>query len=45
MDSPFNLITWGGDELIVNFEKEKNIYLNISLTGPAKIVYTGEISI
>jgi diaminopimelate epimerase len=45
MDPPFNLITWGGNELIVNFEKKENSFFNISLTGPAKIVYTGEISI
>lgn len=38
---PVTLLTKGGDELIVNFKVEKNNIMNLSLTGPAKIIYTG----
>lgn len=40
---PINLITRGGDELIVDFNNDKDIISNITLTGPVKIVFTGEI--
>jgi diaminopimelate epimerase len=45
MEAPIKLVTRGGDELIVNFEKKVNQFNNISLTGPAVIIYSGEISI
>jgi diaminopimelate epimerase len=40
---PVSLITKGGDELIVNFEGSG--FKNISLTGPVKEVFKGEINI
>lgn len=41
---PATLITWGGDTLIVNFEVENQKVRNITLTGPAKIIFEGKIS-
>jgi diaminopimelate epimerase len=40
---PINLITRGGDQLVVEFESEKNIIKNLTLTGPVKNVFNGEI--
>jgi diaminopimelate epimerase len=40
---PINLITRGGDELTVDFKDYKDIINNLALTGPVKIVFTGEI--
>ena len=42
--SPVNLITRGGDELIVDFILHNNQVKELALTGPAKIIFTGEIS-
>lgn len=42
---PVKIKTWGGDTLIVNFEIENKRVRNISLTGPAKLVFSGEIKI
>lgn len=41
---PISLITWGGETLIVNFDVENQKVSNVSLTGPAKIVFEGKIS-
>ena len=40
---PINLMTRGGEELIVDFNNDKDIINNITLTGPVKVVFTGEI--
>ncbi len=42
---PIFLITKGGDELIVNFNTDGSKCSNVSLTGPAKKIYNGEIGI
>lgn len=39
---PVTLITRGGDELIVDFKIENDKIMDLTLTGPAKIVFTGE---
>jgi diaminopimelate epimerase len=44
-EPPITLLTRGGDELVVSFEVEKNNILNLSLSGPAKIIYTGNFLI
>lgn len=41
---PISLITWGGETLIVNFDVENQKVSNLTLTGPAKIVFEGKIS-
>jgi len=41
---PITLITWGGETLIVNFDVENQTVSNITLTGPAKIIFEGKIS-
>lgn len=41
IEPPVALLTRGGDELVVNFKVEKNDIMNLSLSGPAKITYTG----
>ena len=38
---PINLKTYGGDNLIVNFEVKNQKVKNLSLTGPAKIIFEG----
>jgi len=42
---PISLHTKGGDELVVDFIVDGSDYKNVSLTGPAKEVFKGEISI
>ncbi|MCS7052441.1 MAG: diaminopimelate epimerase [Ignavibacterium sp.] len=42
---PIKIKTWGGDTLIVNFDLEKNSFNNLSLTGPAKNIFSGTIII
>lgn len=39
---PLTLVTRGGDKLIVDFSTEGTIIKNVSLTGPAKINFSGE---
>jgi len=39
---PIKLKTWGGDELIVDFQRLGDRFEKVSLTGPAKTVFTGE---
>jgi diaminopimelate epimerase len=41
LEPPVILLTRGGDELIVNFKVENNNITDLSLSGPAKIIYTG----
>jgi diaminopimelate epimerase len=43
LKSPVTLLTRGGEKLIVNFSIDENKRKNLSLTGPAKIVFAGEI--
>ena len=40
---PITLKTYGGDDLTVNFEVESQKVKNLSLTGPAKIIFEGSI--
>ena len=40
---PITLKTYGGDNLIVNFKVENQKVKNLSLTGPAKIIFEGSI--
>jgi len=42
---PISLHTKGGDELVVDFIVDGSDYKNVSLTGPVKEVFNGEISI
>ena len=42
---PVSLITHGGEELIVDFEMEDEKFHEISLTGPAITVFSGEFSL
>ena len=41
---PITLNTRGGDKLIIDFEKGNDIIRNLTLTGPVKVVFTGEIN-
>lgn len=43
--APVKLITRGEDELIVDFTNNGQSVENVSLTGPAKIIFNGKISI
>ena len=40
---PIKLKTFGGDLLLVNFEVDNNKVNNLSLTGPAKVVFAGSV--
>ncbi len=42
LQPPVSLITKGGDELIVNFNVNDKQIEKLSLTGPAKVIFTGE---
>lgn len=42
---PITIVPKSNEELIIDFEVENNKVKNLSLTGPAKIVYTGQIQI
>jgi diaminopimelate epimerase len=42
---PVSLITKGGDELVVNFDKKESEFKNVSLTGPVEEIYKGKIII
>jgi diaminopimelate epimerase len=42
---PIKLKTWGGDELIVDFQRVGDRYEKLSLTGPVKTVFTGEFEL
>ena len=42
LKSPVSLITRGGDILTVDFSADGQTIKDLSLTGPVKIVYTGE---
>jgi diaminopimelate epimerase len=42
---PVKLLTKGNEKLFVNFDVENSKVKNLSLTGPAKIVFTGEMKI
>jgi diaminopimelate epimerase len=44
IDPPVTLITKGKDKLIVDFDTLNGRFVNLSLTGPAKIVFDGEFS-
>lgn len=41
MASPVNILTAGGDKLVVEFSKKAGNFSEIVLTGPAEINYTG----
>lgn len=43
LQPPITLLTHGGDILIVNFNIENQKIENLSLTGPANIIFSGEI--
>jgi diaminopimelate epimerase len=42
INPPVSLLTRGGDRLTVNFNTEGQKISNLSLSGPAKIIYAGE---
>jgi diaminopimelate epimerase len=42
---PIQIITKSKEKLLVNFEVENSKVRNLSLTGPAKIVFTGEMKL
>lgn len=45
INPPIEFLTKGNEKLFVNFEVENSRVKNLSLTGPAKIVFTGEMII
>ena len=45
LNPPISLITFGGDKLEVNFKVHNQKVEDLSLTGPAEIIYNGEISL
>lgn len=45
LSSPIKLKTWGGDMLTVNYQKVGNRFDKVSLTGPVKTVFTGELEL
>ncbi len=45
VNGPVTIITRGGDELQVGFEKTNNHFRSVTLTGPAEFVFEGTIEI
>jgi diaminopimelate epimerase len=45
VNGPITVIVRGGDELQVGFEKGRNQFRNVTLTGPAEFVFEGTIAI
>lgn len=45
MKPPIKLKTWGGDELIVDFQRLGDKFDKVSLTGPVKTVFNGEFEL
>ncbi len=45
LQPPIKLITKSGELLFVNFEYNNEEFTDISLTGPAEIIFTGEINL
>lgn len=45
VNGPVTVITRGGDELQVGFEKTNNHFRSVTLTGPAEFVFEGAIEI
>ncbi|MCF8241060.1 MAG: diaminopimelate epimerase [Melioribacteraceae bacterium] len=41
LNPPCEFITRGGDKLLVDFQQSNNIFTEISLTGPAKEIFSG----
>ena len=44
-EPPIRVRVAGGDELLVDFERDGDQYKNVTLTGPADFVFEGEIEI
>lgn len=42
LNPPLKIKTWGGDELIVDFQRIGDRFDRVSLTGPAKTIFSGE---
>lgn len=45
LSPPIKLITYGGEELKVDFNQNGSNIFNLNLTGPAKTIYTGLVDI
>ncbi|HEX3420090.1 MAG TPA: diaminopimelate epimerase [Candidatus Udaeobacter sp.] len=44
-DDPVSVLARGGDELQVGFERDRDQFRNVTLTGPAEFVFEGTIEI
>jgi diaminopimelate epimerase len=44
-DGPITVLARGGDELQVGFERNRDQFHNVTLTGPAEFVFEGTIEI
>jgi diaminopimelate epimerase len=44
-EAPITVLARGGDELQVNFERARDQFRNVTLTGPAEFVFEGTIEI
>ena len=45
LESPVRLSTKGGSELLVHFKRGGGNFEEVSLTGPAEVIFSGELSI
>jgi diaminopimelate epimerase len=41
--SPTRVMTRGGEDLIIHFNKKGNAFQDVSMEGPVRIVYTGHL--
>lgn len=45
LNPPIELVTAGGEKLEIDFQFSDNNYKNLSLTGPAEIIFSGDFNI
>ncbi len=43
--SPVEVLTWGGEKLVISFERKANEFDNIHLAGPAEVICEGVVYI
>jgi len=43
VQSPVRVLTRGGENLIIHFKKSGNAFVDVSMEGPVRIVYTGHL--
>ena len=43
VQSPIRVLTRGGEDLVIHFKKGGNVFQDVSMEGPVRIIYTGHL--